>query len=83
MSVVCKMQCHQMPDVEDISDAVQPVRFGAVYEPDDEKRAKSENAIFGTATPWGEITLGIANPEAKKFFVRGASYYVTITRAPD
>jgi len=79
MSVVCKMQCHQTPD--EVSEAVQPVRFGAVYEPDDEKRARSENAIFGLATPWGEITLGIANPEAKKYFERGAEYFVTFVKA--
>jgi hypothetical protein len=80
MSVVCKMQCHSLPAADDISEAVQPVRFGAVWVPDDE-REEPENAIFGKATPWGEITLGIANPEAKKFFVQGAKYFVTFTKA--
>lgn len=81
MSVVCKMQCREVP--ETATDSVQRVEFGAVWEPDEGKRALPENAVFGNATPWGEIRLGIANPEAKAFFERGKKYYVTFTEAPD
>lgn len=83
MSVVCKMQCHDVPQGEQVSEEVQKVRLGAVYEPDEQKRAASENAIFGKYTPWGEIVMGIANPAAKQFFVAGKKYYVTFTEAPD
>ena len=82
MSVVAKMVVHEVPAGESITGEVQKVRLGAVYEPDADKRAASENAIFGKATPWGEIVLGIANPGAKQFFEQGQQYYVTFTKAP-
>lgn len=81
MTVVAKMQCHSVPDV--ITDQPQGVRLGAVYEPDEGKRQLPENAVFGKATPWGEIQMGIANPAAKEFFKPGKKYYVTFTEAPD
>lgn len=83
MSVLCKMQCHTSPVGDQINDMPQKVSFGAVYYPDEAERAKSENAIFGKATPWGSIEMGIANPAAKKFFQPGKKYYVTFTEAPD
>lgn len=83
MSVVCKMQCNIVPQGEDIKDYPQTVQFGAVWIPDEGERKKPENAVFGNATPWGEIKLGIANPDAKAFFEPGAKYYCTFTRAPD
>jgi hypothetical protein len=83
MSVVAKMQCHITPSSEDITEHPQEVRFGAVWTPDEGERAKPENALFGNATPWGEIRLGIANPLAKEFFKQGKQYYVTFTEAPD
>jgi hypothetical protein len=81
MSVVAKMLCHVCP--AEITDQPQQVALGAVYEPDDGKRALPENAVFGKATPWGEIKMGIANPAAKAFFKPGKKYYVTFTEAPD
>lgn len=81
MSVVCKMQCHTVP--AEPKDYPETVVFGAVYEPDEGKRSQPENAVFGKATPWGEIKLGIANPAAKAFFKPGKKYYVTFTDAPD
>lgn len=81
MSVVCKMQCHAVPS--EITDQPQAVRLGAVYEPDEGKRQLPENAVFGKATPWGEMTMGIANPAAKEFFKAGKKYYITLTEAPD
>lgn len=84
MSVVCKMRCNTAP-AEDraADDSVQTVQLGAVYEPDDGKRAMPENAVFGKWTPWGEIKMGIGNPAAKEFFKPGKSYYCTFTEAPD
>ena len=83
MSVVCKMKCHAAPVEGEITSATQTIRLGAVYEPDEGKRVKPENAIFGNATPWGELQMGVANPDAKKLFVPGKSYYLTFTEAPD
>lgn len=83
MSVVCKMQCNEVPEELQITDAVQAVGLGAVWEPDEGKRELPENAVFGNATPWGSIRMGIANPDAKYFFKPGKKYYVTFTEAPD
>lgn len=83
MNVVCKMQCNAVPQGDSITDDVQTVALGAVYEQDEGKRALSENAIFGKYTPWGEIKMGIANADAKRFFTPGKKYYVTFTDAPD
>lgn len=85
MSVIAKMQCHVTPQTsgEEITEHPQVVKFGAVWIPDENEREKPENALFGKATPWGEITLAIANPEAKKFFVAGKKYFVHFTDAPD
>lgn len=81
--VVFKMTCHDVPVGDAITDAVQSIRLGAVYEPDPGKREIPENAIFGNATPWGELKAGIAPAAAKRFFKPGKSYYLTVTEAPD
>lgn len=84
MSVVCKMQCHEVPAGEAATDeSVQTIRLGAVYEPDEGRRQLPENAVFGKWTPWGEFKAGIGNPAAKQFFTPGKKYYITITEAPD
>lgn len=83
-AVVAKMQCHEAPaEIADNNEMPMKIRLGAVYEPDDAKRAAGENAIFGKATPWGETVMGIANPPAARFFKPGKKYYVTFTEAPD
>lgn len=82
-SVVMKMVCHDTPAEADISSAPQQVRFGAVWEPDKGERDKAENAVFGNATPWGELRAAIANPDAKRLLKPGRAYYITITEAPD
>jgi len=57
------------------------VTFHTVYEGDVAK-ADTENARFTTATPWGEIKLGINNPAALEQFEAGKSYYVDFSPAP-
>lgn len=81
-SVVCKMKCHSVAKATEQSETTA-VRLGAVWEPDEEKRAKGENAIFGRYTPWADCNMGIANPEALAMFETGQSYYVTFTKAPE
>jgi len=55
------------------------VKFRTVYEGDEKKNP--ENARFTKATPWGEITLGIDNPDALSQFEKGKEYYVDFTPA--
>lgn len=50
------------------------VKFRTVYEPPDER--DTENQRFTQATPWGEIRMGIDNPEAIAQFEGGKEYYV-------
>lgn len=50
------------------------VGFTTVYEPDRTK--DDENARFTEATPWGDIRLGITNPESLKEFQPNKEYYV-------
>jgi hypothetical protein len=69
MSVRAKVTCEGI--------AGNAVTFRTVYEPDASK--DTENARFTTATPWGDITLGIDNPVALAQFEAGKSYYVDFT----
>jgi hypothetical protein len=84
-SVVAKMQVWKVEgEAKGIDQPyVAKVEMGAVWEGSTEKQALSENAIFGNATPWGQVVLGIKNPTAAEFFKPGKRYYVTFTEAPD
>lgn len=55
------------------------VRFETVYEPDQNR--DDENARFTKATPWGNIELGIDNPDAIEQFEIEKQYYVDFTKA--
>lgn len=55
------------------------VTFSTVYEPDEARDA--ENARFTKATPWGEIRMGIDNPDALAQFEVGKEYYVDFSPA--
>jgi hypothetical protein len=55
------------------------VKFSTVYEPDASK--DTENARFTKATPWGQIQLGIDNPDALSQFEVGKQYYVDFSPA--
>lgn len=71
MSVRAKVTCESIEG--------NAVKFRTVYELDAAK--DTENARFTTATPWGEIKLGIDNPAALSQFAAGKSYYVDFTSA--
>lgn len=60
MSVRAKVRCEGIKD--------NAVSFSTVF---DAANADTENARFTTATPWGNINLGINNPEALKQFESG------------
>lgn len=40
-----------------------------------------ENKSFSNATPWGDLTIGISNPDALGFFKQGEEYYLDFTPA--
>lgn len=71
MAVRAKVRCNALTG--------STVDFTTVYEPDEKKN--DENARFTTATPWGDIRLGINNPEALKQFEVNKEYYVDFTPA--
>lgn len=84
--VVCKMQCHGKGECypgQPEDDTRVQVQLGAVWEGSMEAQAKSENAIFGEATPAAYLTMTIANQAAHEFFKTNKKYYVTFTEAPD
>jgi len=71
MSVRSKVRCTSVVN--------NTVCFSTVYEPDAAK--DTENARFTKATPWGDIRLGIDNPEALAQFQPNEEYYVDFTPA--
>lgn len=71
MAVRAKVRCNS------VGEGV--VNFTTVYEPDAAK--DTENARFTTATPWGDIRLGINNPAALSQFEANKEYYVDFTPA--
>lgn len=72
MAVRAKVRCN--------AKTANTVDFTTVYEPDAAK--DTENARFTTATPWGDIRMGINNPAALEQFEVNAEYYVDFTPAP-
>lgn len=72
MAVRAKVRCNHKGESD--------VGFNTVYEPDGTKN--DENARFTTATPWGDIKMGINNPAALSQFEVGKEYYVDFSEAP-
>lgn len=66
MAVRSKVRCNAITDNE--------VHFHTVYEEPDER--DTENQRFTKATPWGDISLGIDNPDALAQFEVNKEYYV-------
>ena len=66
MTVRAKVRCNAIEG--------NHISFTTVYEPDASK--DTENARFTTATPWGDISLGIDNPAARAQFKVNEHYYV-------
>jgi hypothetical protein len=71
MAVRSKVRCNAKGENE--------VHFTTVYEPDESR--DSENARFTKATPWGDIRMGIDNPDALAQFEVNKTYYVDFTPA--
>jgi hypothetical protein len=55
------------------------VKLSAVVGAPEDK--DNENAAFWSATPSGQITMTISNPDAAELFELGESYYVDFTPA--
>lgn len=92
MTVICKFRCTSVEAL-----APEPVfKDGAIIDticwtkvklrpisPNDRIRPNTdENSIFGTATPLGDIMMGIANQQAAKEFIAGDDYYVKFEPVP-
>lgn len=73
MAVRAKVRCNAISENGTVD-------FTTVYEPDGTKN--DENARFTTATPWGDIRMGINNPAALAQFEVNKEYYVDFTPAP-
>lgn len=80
----CKFRLHEVKAASSGTEPGVMVRMGAVYEPDDQKRATSENAIFGKYTPHGEYVATIYNPALveKLPALLGREFYLDFTLAP-
>ena len=74
MSVRAKMQCIE---VKELGAETKQVRLCAVYE---DGKANKE---WSKWTPYGEVVLGITNPDAFNQFVQGKVYYVDFTETAD
>lgn len=68
----CDEITHRHTAVAD--DVNAEVLFRAVYAGDG-----SENDTFNKYTPWGELKMGITNPEALASLEIGKSYYLDFT----
>lgn len=55
------------------------ITMSAVYGTDD--KDNKENNQFAEATPWGDFSMGISNPDAKGFFKEGGEYYLDFSEA--
>lgn len=71
MAVRAKVRCN--------AKSGSTVDFTTVYEPPGSQN--DENVRFTTATPWGDIRLGINNPAAMEQFEVNKEYYVDFTPA--
>jgi hypothetical protein len=82
MSVRAKMTCIE------ITRRQSTVRKGNDWVPGEVQQVKlqavcssPENEKWSSATPYGEVVLGISNPEAVNQFDLGKSYFVDFTLA--
>lgn len=90
MSVRAKFRCMEVgtayshTDQEGNDQFTCNVRLLPVYQ---DKRGgynpPEENKLFYAATPSGEITMRVVNPDAAKQFTPGKCYYVDFTEAPE
>ena len=61
------------------------VKFGAVYEGNQDRQRQSENALFGEATPHGSFEATIHNVEVARLLeaLYGREFYLDFTLVPD
>jgi len=78
-STRCKFRCNSVLPINPASELPSGVivNLSAVTSDD----AESENGKFWTATPSGQTTLWISNPEGAAVFAQGTDYYVDFTPA--
>jgi len=64
--------------VTDFGHGSQEVKLSAVYDSKDNE----ENNQFARATPNGNLTMTVDNPNAAGFFKPGSEYFLDIHEAP-
>ncbi len=75
----CKMTCHEV-SLNQHTQGMSLVRFGAVYKSGVTGQPDDENAVFGKLTPYGELRLGMVTDVAEKLEV-GQEYYLDLVKA--
>lgn len=73
----CKMICHAVTPNEHSRGELCTVNLGAVYS----QNPATEDFIYGKATPYGEVRVGIITEVAQKMQV-GKAYYVDLELVP-
>lgn len=63
-------------DVEISGQPAKRIEMRAVQATDE---ASDENRMFGTATPHGDLSMTIVNPDASAEFEQGKEYYIDFT----
>ena len=74
-STRCKFRCQSIIPQ---SDTTKVVNLSAVMSDDD---PESENSKFWTATPSGQLSMWINNPDGHAIFEQGKDYYLDLTPA--
>ena len=68
---------NSIPDISTKATKYEMVKMSAVYSED----KNTEDNQFSEATPNGELTMTISNPNAFGFLQEGKSYYLDFTEA--
>lgn len=66
---------HSREGSEDVQEAAATVKLGAVYRGENDPQSE-EDIAFSLATPYGELTMNVTNPEALEQFQAGDYFYV-------
>jgi hypothetical protein len=77
MSVRAKFTLHSIECLKYGDKEQRSFKFNPVYSNVD----NSENKKFWEASPNGQLTLGVVNPEVWPLFELGAEYYLDFTKA--
>lgn len=75
-AVIAKFVCYEIEKYG----VSEQTKLTAVFEPT--PGGSEENRRFYTASPAGQLSLTVDNPNVHGFFEKGEHYYLTISKAP-